>query len=54
MDIWEVRNQRHERLEDTELDVNPLRHCIIHSADYAWHSGLRNGFEGYESLERTQ
>lgn len=54
MNIWEVRNQRHQRLEDTELDVDPLGHSIVHSADYPWHSGLRNGFEGYEPLERSK
>jgi len=41
-------------LENLELDIDALRHVVIHRLDGSWDCGEGNGTEGDEALERAK
>lgn len=53
MDGGEVGDEGEEGLEDLELDVDALRHAIVHRLDDGWDGGDGDGSEGDEALERA-
>jgi len=41
-------------LENLELDIDALRHAVIHGLDGSWDCGEGDGTEGDEALERAE
>ena len=54
MNCGEVGDEREERLENAELDVDALVHAVAHGRDDEGDGGLGDGLEGDEALERAE
>ena len=54
MNRGKVCDQRYERLQYAQLDIDALRHGIPHRVDDERDSGMGDGFECYQALQRAQ
>jgi hypothetical protein len=50
----EIGDKREKRLKNLELNVDALRHAVVHSLDNRWDSGEGNCTESNKALEGAE